>query len=35
MISYGGSENNISILVDTELKKKTLQALNKGLFNLD
>jgi len=35
MISYGGSENNISILVDTELKKKTLQALNKGLFDLE
>jgi aspartate kinase len=34
MISYGGSENNISILVDTSHKKETLQALNKGLFNL-
>jgi len=34
MISYGGSENNISILVDTQLKKETLLALNKGLFNL-
>lgn len=34
MISYGGSENNISILVDTTRKKETLQALNKGLFNL-
>jgi aspartate kinase len=34
MISYGGSENNISILVDTNLKKQTLLALNKGLFNL-
>jgi aspartate kinase len=34
MISYGGSENNISILVDTARKKETLQALNKGLFNL-
>ena len=33
MISYGGSENNISILVDTDLKKETLQALNKGLFD--
>lgn len=32
MISYGGSENNISILVDTKLKKDTLMALNKGLF---
>jgi aspartate kinase len=35
MISYGGSENNISILIDTRLKKQTLQALNKGLFQLD
>jgi aspartate kinase len=34
MISYGGSENNISILVDSGMKKQTLQALNKGLFNL-
>ncbi|MGZ4078479.1 MAG: aspartate kinase [Bacteroidia bacterium] len=32
MISYGGSEHNISILVDTKLKKDTLIALNKGLF---
>ncbi|CAN5410181.1 aspartate kinase [soil metagenome] len=34
MISYGGSENNVSILVDSGKKKETLQALNKGLFNL-
>lgn len=34
MISYGGSENNISILIDGTRKKETLQALNKGLFNL-
>ncbi len=34
MISYGGSENNISILVDGKRKKETLQALNSGLFNL-
>lgn len=32
MISYGGSENNVSILVDTKLKKDTLVALNNGLF---
>jgi aspartate kinase len=32
MISYGGSENNVSILVDTKLKKDALVALNKGLF---
>jgi aspartate kinase len=34
MISYGGSENNISILVDGSMKKQALQALNSGLFNL-
>lgn len=32
MISYGGSEHNISILVDSTLKKDTLVALNNGLF---
>jgi aspartate kinase len=32
MISYGGSENNVSILVESKLKKETLIALNKGLF---
>ncbi len=32
MISYGGSENNVSVLVKTELKKEALLALNKGLF---
>jgi aspartate kinase len=32
MISYGGSENNVSVLVDTKLKKDALVALNKGLF---
>jgi len=32
MISYGGSDNNISLLVATENKIKTLQALNKKLF---
>ncbi|TAH19007.1 MAG: aspartate kinase [Cytophagales bacterium] len=34
MISYGGSKNNVSILIDGKDKKETLQALNKGLFNL-
>lgn len=33
MISYGGSENNVSVLVKSEYKKQALQALNKGLFN--
>lgn len=32
MISYGGSENNISLLVNSDLKKKALVSLNKGLF---
>lgn len=34
MISYGGSKNNISILIDTQYKKETLTTLNKELFNL-
>lgn len=34
MISYGGSENNISILIDGSKKKEALQALNTGLFKL-
>lgn len=33
MVSYGGSSNNISVLVNGNLKKEALQALNKGLFN--
>jgi len=33
MVSYGGSANNISVLVNGNLKKDALQALNKGLFN--
>ena len=32
MVSYGGSSNNISVLVDGKLKKEALVALNKGLF---
>ncbi|GAB3237568.1 aspartate kinase [Hymenobacter seoulensis] len=32
MISYGGSPNNISILVHTNDKVRALQALNAGLF---
>ncbi len=32
MISYGGSENNVSVLVETKLKRDALLALNKGLF---
>jgi aspartate kinase len=33
MVSYGGSPNNISVLVHSKLKKTALEALNKGLFN--
>ncbi len=32
MVSFGGSRHNISILVSHEHKEKTLQLLNKGLF---
>ena len=34
MISYGGSNNNISILIDAKDKIPTLQKLNKYLFEL-
>lgn len=34
MVSFGGSHNNISILVDTTQKDKALNLLNEGLFNL-
>ncbi len=33
MISYGGSRHNISVLVKTDLKKQTLQALSNDLLN--
>lgn len=33
MISYGGSRNNISLLVPTTSKKEILLALNSGLFS--
>jgi aspartate kinase len=32
MVSYGGSLNNISVLVSSKHKKEALVALNKGLF---
>ena len=35
MISYGGSNNNISLLVPTKEKVKTLQYLNAQLFRLE
>lgn len=34
MVSYGGSPNNISILVSADQKNKALNLLNEGLFNL-
>jgi aspartate kinase len=34
MVSYGGSAHNISLLVPSAYKTKTLQLINKGLFNL-
>ncbi len=34
MVSYGGSPHNISLLLPSEYKTKTLQLVNKGLFNL-
>lgn len=34
MISYGGSENNISLLIQSKYKVPALQALNKGVFAL-
>lgn len=32
MISYGGSQNNVSLLIKAEHKKEALQVLNKDLF---
>jgi aspartate kinase len=34
MVSYGGSPHNISLLLPSAHKTKTLQLVNKGLFNL-
>lgn len=34
MVSYGGSPHNISLLVPSEHKARTLQLLNSGLFGL-
>src|SRR6478609_2971829 len=34
MVSFGGSNNNISLLVDTAQKDKALNLLNEGLFGL-
>ena len=35
MVSYGGSKHNVSLLVPSTDKTRTLQLLNKGLFDLD
>lgn len=35
MVSYGGSKHNISLLIKSEYKVATMQALNKGLFGLE
>lgn len=35
MVSYGGSRHNVSLLVRSADKTRTLQLLNKGLFGLD
>ncbi len=35
MISYGGSKNNISLLIDSRYKKPALDRLNIGLFSID
>lgn len=32
MIAYGGSRNNLSLLIDTAHKEKALKALHKGVF---
>lgn len=34
MVSYGGSRHNVSLLLESQYVKETLQLLNKGLFNL-
>ncbi|MCC9134961.1 aspartate kinase [Pontibacter silvestris] len=35
MISYGGSKNNISVLIDSANKTKALTKLNEGIFERD
>ncbi len=35
MISYGGSNHNISVLINGEHKKEALNALNEGLFQTE
>ena len=33
MISFGGSKNNVSVLVDTQYKEQSLKLLNESLFD--
>lgn len=33
MVSYGGSQHNVSVVIETEYKKEAMVALNNGLFN--
>ncbi|MFZ5554207.1 MAG: aspartate kinase [Bacteroidota bacterium] len=33
MVSFGGSKNNVSLLVEKKYKNEALRALNEGLFN--
>lgn len=35
MVSYGGSNNNISVLIDSSYKKEALQRLNNALFHFE
>jgi aspartate kinase len=34
MVSYGGSRHNISLLISSDYKQKTLQLINSGVFGL-
>jgi aspartate kinase len=35
MVSYGGSNHNISLLISTDNKQKALQLINAGVFGLE
>ena len=35
MVSYGGSQHNVSVVIESRDKKMTLLSLNQGLFNLN
>ena len=34
MMSYGGSEHNITFIIESKYKTEALKDLNKGLFDL-